>query len=390
MASDNIYPVWVEIDLGAVAHNVREIKRVVSKGSEIMAVVKANGYGHGALEVAYTALRHGVTRLAVARASEGTLLRDGGINSPILVLGYTPREQLGLIFSQNLTQTVFSLDYAREVNEAAFALGVKANVHVKVDTGMGRIGFNATAGGAVGDILALAGLGNLEVEGIFTHFASADGQDLTKAKMQLELFLELIRRLRAGGLYIPLRHCANSAAIAVLPESHLDMVRPGIILYGLHPSRECNNNVMSLRPAMTFKTVVAMVKKVAAGTTVSYGCTYICPGEMLIATLPVGYADGYSRLLSSQGEVLLRGKRAPVLGRVCMDQCMIDVTHIPGVRAGEQVVLFGSMPHGTPGSIPESIPVEEVAEKTGTINYETVCGVSDRVPRVYIDAKPLL
>lgn len=369
-------PVWAEINLEAIAHNLREIRRVTSPKAEIMAVVKANAYGHGAVEVSRVALAQGASRLAVARATEGAVLRQAGIEAPILLLGFTPPAQLSLVLQEGLIQTIYSREMAEMLADEARKRGVVAPVHIKVDTGMGRIGFTSGPD-AMAEVLAVASMSWLRIEGIFTHFASADARNKTYALGQYESFVEFIELLRRNGLEFPLHHCANSAAIIDLPETHLDLVRSGIITYGLFPSEEVDKTRIDLRPAMAFKAKVAHVKKVPAGFKVSYGCTYETPKPTVIATLPVGYADGYSRLLSSRGEVLLHGRRASVVGRVCMDQCMIDVGHIPEVHPGDEVLLFGVHGDG-------ALPVEEVASKMGTINYEAVCMVSARVPRIYI------
>ncbi len=369
-------PVWAEVDLKAIAHNVREIRRIVSPPAEIMAVVKANAYGHGAVEVARVALKSGAGRLAVARVSEGEELRRAGIEAPVLLLGYTPPGQINDVLRLSLTQTVYSLEMASVLNEVAGRKGARAAVHVKVDTGMGRLGLQADAA-SVKEVLQIARLPHLEVEGIFTHFATADDQDKRYAWEQFERFLYFLDALRKEGLEVPFRHCANSAAIIDLPQTHLDLVRPGIAIYGLYPSEEVQRSRLNLKPAMAFKAKVAQVKKVPAGFKISYGATYQTPAPTVIATLPVGYADGYTRLLSSKGKVLIHGQRAPVVGRICMDQCMIDVGHIPGVACGDEVVFFGRQGESV-------LPVEEVASHIGTINYEVVCMVSGRVPRVYL------
>jgi len=369
-------PVWAEIDLAAIAHNVREIRRVTNPPAKVMAVVKANGYGHGAVEVGRTALDNGAEWLGVARVTEAVALREAGIGAPILILGYIPPEQSGEVVRHRISQAVYTRDMALALSEAAGREGVRARVHVKVDTGMGRIGWLAGPG-AAGEILSLASMPNIEIEGIFTHFAAADSADKKYSRRQFERFVEIIELLRRKGLEFPIKHAANSAALMELPETHLDMVRTGIAVYGLYPSDEVDRGIVALRPAMTLKARVAYVKEVPAGFKISYGCTHTTTGPTVIATLPLGYADGYSRLLSSRGEALLRGCRAPVVGRVCMDQVMVDVGHIPGVREGDEAVLIGRQ-----GG--EEIPADEVAAKLGTINYEVTCMVSYRVPRVYV------
>lgn len=370
-------PAWAEVDLNALSHNVGEICRAAGPRAEVMAVVKANAYGHGAVEVSKTALASGATRLAVARSAEGVELRRAGILAPILVLGYTPPGLIRDIVEYDLEQTVYGRDYALAVNQQAARLGVKIPVHIKIDTGMGRIGVVSGTGFAAGEVKEIAAQPNLDAVGIFTHFAAADSADKTYTLSQWESFAELLAKLSRLGLEFSLKHCANSAAILDLPETCLNLVRAGIILYGLYPSSEVNRHNIKLKPVMSFKTRVAQVKAVPQGFSVSYGCTYITEKATVIATLPVGYADGYSRQLSSKGGVLIRGRRAPVVGRVCMDQCMVDVGNIPGVVSGDEVVLFGRQGD-------HMLPVEELAGWIGTINYEVVCMVAARVPRIYV------
>ena len=370
-------PVWAEVDLKAIAYNVRQIRQIVPPQTEIMAVVKADAYGHGAVATARTALTNGAGRLAVARVSEGEKLREAGIGAPILLLGCTPPGQFADVLRLSLTQTVYSKEMAALLNDRAGQKGVRAAVHVKVDTGMGRLGFPAESAAAVQEVLEIARLPHLAVEGVFTHFATADSRDKSYAHEQLERFLVFLDALRRAGLTVPWRHCANSAAIIDLPAAHLDLVRPGIALYGLYPSGEVERSRLRLKPAMALKARVAQVKRVPAGFKISYGATYETPAPTVITTLPVGYADGYSRLLSSRGEVLIHGQRAPVVGRVCMDQCMVDAGHIPDVAPGDEAVLFGRQGEAF-------LPVEEVAKAVGTINYEVVCQINSRVPRVYL------
>ncbi len=371
----SVFPVWAEVNLAAISHNVHEIRKKASSSAKVMAVVKANAYGHGAVEVSRTALASGADWLGVARVVEGIALRESGIEAPVLILGYITPEQSVEVVRNRLSQAVYTREMALALAGAAAAEGSKAKVHFKVDTGMGRIGW-ALGPGSVREILELARNPHLEVEGIFTHFAAADAANKKYTLEQYARFMEIIMELRKNGLEIPLRHAANSAAIMEMPETHLDLVRSGIIVYGLYPSDEVEHSILKLRPAMSLKAKVAHVKNVPAGFKVSYGCTYTTKVPTVIATLPLGYADGYARLLSSRGEALLNGLRAPVVGRVCMDQVMVDVGHIPGVQAGDEAVLLGRQGE-------QEISADEVAAKIGTINYEVVCMVSCRVPRVY-------
>ena len=367
---------WAEINLAAIAHNVRELKRVAAPGAQFMAVVKADAYGHGAVQTARIALDNGTVMLAVSRVSEGIVLREAGIECPVLVLGYVSPGEIALSLQNNLTHTVFNRRQAEILSDIARQTGSSAKVHVKIETGMGRLGFEA-CNDVVNEVIAVARLDHLELEGIFTHFAMSDTADKDYTRKQLARFQDVLHELRRTGVEIPLKHAANSAAIIDMPNTHLNIVRAGIAMYGLYPSEEVDKSRVALRPAMSFKTQVGHIKRVPAGYRVSYGCTYVTKEPTLIATIPVGYADGYSRLLSSRSEVLIHGQRAPVVGRVCMDQCMIDIGHIDDPAVGDEVVLWGRQGEAI-------LPVEDIAAKMGTINYELVCMVNVRVPRVYI------
>jgi len=369
-------PVWSEIDLKAIAHNVRQLAGVTAPNTKLMAVVKANAYGHGANQVARTALENGASYLGVARVAEGEALRQAGIKAPVLVLGYTPPANYPALLDNNLAQTVYNLATAAELSAMATREGKKVIIHIKVDTGMNRLGFGCTDTGAVRDILSIASLPRLEVEGIFTHFAAADSEDKDYTMAQWLKFNTLLQSLAVKGLTFRYRHAANSAAIIDLPETNLDMVRAGIAMYGAYPSHEVKMSRVSLQPAMSVKALVAQVKKVPAGTGVSYGVSYLTPNQTVVATIPAGYADGYSRLLSSRGEVLVHGRRARVIGRICMDQFMVDVGHIPGVVPGEEVVLLGRQ-NGA------EIRADDLAAQIGTIAYEVFCMINARVPRIY-------
>lgn len=365
-------PTWVEIDLEAIAHNLRLVRERVGPSVAVMAVLKADGYGHGAIKTARTALNNGATWLGVACLSEALTLRSAGVDAPILVLGYTPPWQARETVAHQVDATVFSLETAEALNRAAKELGQVARVHVKVDTGMGRLGLLPED--VVPFVRALREMPGLSIQGLFTHFAMADSADRSQTELQWRRFSELLADLEARGWRPSLVHAANSAAMLTLPEAHLDMVRIGIALYGLNPSSEVCLPP-GFRPALTFKTQVAQVKTLPPGCCVSYGCTYRTSRTSRIAVIPVGYADGFRRAPQHWGEVLVRGRRAPVVGRVCMDQSMIDVTDIPGVRQGDDVVLIGSQGR-------ERITVDEVAARLGTINYEVVSEILARVPRV--------
>ena len=365
-------PTWIEVDLEAIAQNVRRLRRIVGERVAIMAVVKADAYGHGAVKVAYTALNNGANRLGVACLSEALALREAGIDAPILILGRTPPWQARETVGRDIEATVFGLETAQALGRAAAALGRMARVHVKVDTGMGRLGLLPEDVPAF--MAALAGVPGLVVEGLFTHFATADCEDRRHCKEQWRRFSELLTELEQRGLRPPLVHAANSAATLTMPEAHFDMVRVGIALYGLNPSADvpCPPG---FRPALAFKTQIAQVKTVPAGSCVSYGCTYRTARRSRLAVISVGYADGFRRGPQHWGYVLVRGQRAPIVGRVCMDQTVIDVTDIAGVREGDEVVLIGAQGQ-------ERITADEVAARLGTINYEVVSAILARVPRI--------
>ena len=378
---------WAEIDLNAIAHNVQELRRITRPQARLMAVVKANGYGHGAIEVSRCALLNGASILGVARLEEGIQIRKAGISEPILVFGNTHPHRAGDILKYDLTQCVSSVAAARELSKAAVSLAAKLKIHLKVDTGMGRLGLlpqnfqsdnpakiNADT---VAETLAIAKLDGLELEGTFTHFASADSADKTYAEYQLDLFLNYLKHLQKAGLHPSLTHAANSGAVIDMPRSHLDLVRPGIAIYGLYPSDEVDRQRVSLKPAMALKSQIIQLKNVPAGFNVSYGSTYTTRQPTKIATVPIGYADGLNRLLSSRGQMLVGGKRVPIVGRVCMDLTMLDVGDVKNVQMGDEVVVFGQQGN-------ETLIVDEMAAELNTINYEIVTGISARVPRVYL------
>ena len=364
-------PTWAEIDLGAIGHNVRYFKSLLKPRTRLCAVVKAEGYGHGAAAVARAALASGADCLAVAILGEALSLREAGFIEPILIMGHTPPSAAPLVVAGRLTQTIWNMDQAQALAAAAEAQGLRARVHLKIDTGMGRLGLAPAEAGPLA--AALSKLPGLDLEGAFTHFAQADAPDKTAALRQFADFEKALEAIGGQGVALSLRHAANSAAALDLPQTHLDMVRLGISLYGLKPSDECGG-AAPLRPAMRFKTRVIFLKDVPAGTPLSYGGAYVTPGPARIATLPVGYADGWARLLTGRAEVAIGGRRARIVGRICMDQCLADVTALEGLETGAEVLLFGG---------PE-LPADEVAALLGTINYEVVCMVGRRVPRLYL------
>ncbi len=368
-------PTWVEIDLSAIANNTCQIQSLIGPEVRILASLKADAYGHGALKVARTVLHNGVSMLGVATVSEAIPLREASIHAPILVFGYVPHWQMREAVRLGLTITLYSIESAQALSRAAQALKQTVKVHVKVDTGMGRLGIRAEQVAEVLQIVqAIIHLPGLELEGIFTHFAMADTHDQTHARLQLKRFQHVLRVLEEEHMRPPLVHAANSAAILSLPESHFDMVRPGIALYGLDPSPEVHLP-KGFRPALSFKTQVAQVKVIPEGECISYGCNYTTDRPTCVAVLPVGYADGFRRGPTNWGSVLVHGQEAPLLGRVCMDQCMIDVSHIPQVRVGDEVVLIGRQEEAI-------LTAEQVAQQLGTINYEVVSEILARVPRV--------
>lgn len=372
---DEIRPTWVEINLDNLAHNIREIRKITKKDTLITAVVKANAYGHGSIEAAKIFLANGADRLAVATLSEAIELRKAKIYAPILVLGYIPKSQYSLAIKWNISQTIYNYESAKILSNISQDLGEKSIIHIKIDTGMGRLGF-LPKDDSVEDIVKISQLPNLEIEGIFSHFSKADERDKGYTIYQFESFMDMVKKLDNRGVYIPIKHISNSAAIIDLPQYHLDMIRPGIMLYGYYPSEEVDKDRIVLRPAMTLKTKVSNIKKVPKGSYISYGGLYVTEKESKIATIPIGYADGFSRLLTSKAEAFVKGHRVPVVGRICMDQCMLDVSNVEDVDIDDQIVLFG-YEEGQP-------TVEDIANKLNTNSYEVICMVGRRVPRVYI------
>ncbi len=370
-------PAWLEINLPNITHNVRQIRRLLKPETEFMAVVKANAYGHGAERIAFTVLDSGANRLGVATLGEGVALRMAGIMAPVMVLGYVAADQADVAIKYNICQTVYSFTGAQAISLKAQEKNKIATVHIKVDTGMGRIGFLPTDE-AIEEVCRIMRLPNLFVEGIYTHFSTADENDKQWTEEQVAVFDAFIARLEAKGYDIPLKHAANSAATIDLPDTHYNMVRAGMAMYGYYPSVEVRHDLIDILPALSFKARVSCVKQVKKGAAISYGRKYIAKEDRIIASLPLGYGDGYSRSLSGSGQVLLRGKRVPIVGTVCMDQLMVDVTALGGVDIGEKAVIIGRQGN-------EEITIEELAAKTGTINYEIICMLSERLPRRYIE-----
>ena len=368
MNTDNTY---VRIDLDAVSANLDAIGH--KSGVQVMGIVKADAYGHGAVQIARF-LQNKCSFFGVSNVAEALELRQSGIRTPILILGHTPPSAFSRMILEGIRPAIFSLEDARELSAKAAYLGRKAPFHFAVDTGMSRLGFQATKENA--ELCAkIAALPNLEAEGIFSHFASADCADLTKARAQAERFDQFNTWLGELGVHIPLRHMNNSAGIMNFGTQY-ELVRSGIVTYGLYPSDEVDPGLLALKPALQWFSRVSHVKELPAGREISYGGTYVTTKPTRVATVPVGYADGYRRSLSGKFHVLIHGKAAPILGRICMDQMMVDVTKIENVRVGDRVTLVGRDGE-------ETITVEEIAAEAGSFNYEFICGISRRVPRYY-------
>lgn len=373
---DNCATSWAEIDLRAIRGNVAGIKRLISPPTRLMAIVKASAYGHGMTEIARVCLEEGATYLGVATPREAVTLREEGIRAQILVLGYMPPECADLMIENRIDAAVFDLDTALSLSEAAYRTDQEARVHIKIDTGMGRIGFKPDTA-SLEQIQQIALLPGIVIQGVFSHLATADHADKSFARQQVKIFKDFVARIENAGISIPLKHLANSAAIMEMPEAHFDMVRAGIITYGLYPSAEVDRTRLELVPAMRLMSRISFVKTIPAGFSVSYGRTYISQAETRVATVPIGYADGYRRFLSNRGWASVRGHKVPLIGTVCMDQCMFDVSGIDGVQAGEEIVLFGRPEDG--------VTADDLAQLLGTINYEIVCAPGNRVIRIYTE-----
>ncbi len=365
---------YAEIDLTAIRHNILEERKRVGNDVKIMAIVKADAYGHGDIMVA-DALRDLVDAYGVAMIEEAIKLRENGVKKMLLILGYTGSEWFEDVIEYGISQTVYTYEMAKELSEVAVRLKKEAKIHIKIDTGMSRIGFLPIKDN-IDVIHAISELPGIQIEGAFTHFAKADDSTIAAAQEPFEKYMIFISELENRGVTIPIKHAANSASIIHFPESWLDMVRSGITTYGMYPSEQVPKDVLDLKPALQWKSIVSNVKMVHAGTAIGYGETYVAEHDTKVATIPVGYADGVKRDLSGKGRVLIRGKYAPVLGRICMDQFMVDVTEVEEIQIGDEVTLIGS-----DGDC--YISVEEVAELSHSFNYEYVCGISSRVPRKY-------
>lgn len=366
---------WAEVSLGAIKHNINQFKKYIGASVNLMAVVKADGYGHGAVPAARAAVEAGADYLAVAILDEAIELREAGITEPILVLGYTPIRSIRQAIIAGVDLTVFSEDVLNEIIFQSEVFQKTVSIHLKIDTGMTRIGVQTREEALDLAIKALMSP-FVTLKGIFTHFANADSEDPSYTLQQFERFRSFISFINDHGISIPLKHCCNTAGTLNFPEMHLDMVRVGIGLYGLYPDISLKKHPISLMQAMTLKTKIAGLKKAAKSQPVSYGCTFTPSSERVIATLPIGYADGLSRHLSNCGQFLLQGQKVLVAGRVCMDQTMIDVTNVPFCQQGDEVIIFG-------GNDNAFQSIDEIALLMGTINYEVVCLIGKRVPRIY-------
>lgn len=373
----NIRPAWVEINLDNLTHNIKETKKLIKKDTLLTAVVKANGYGHDSVEVSRVFLENGADRLAVATLSEAIELRNGGIkDTPILILGYTPNSQFGELFKYNIIPTLYSYEQSELLSKTALNRNQTFKIHIKIDTGMRRLGFESNED-SIEQILKISQLPNIEIEGIFTHFAKADEKDKDFTKLQFERFNKITNDLENKGLKIPIKHVSNSAAIIDLPEYNLDMVRAGIMLYGLYPSDDVDKKRADLKIAMSLKSKLSHMKIVEKNEGISYGHIYTTDKKTKIGTIPIGYADGFTRILSNNIKLTIKNKKVDLVGRICMDQSMVDLSTIIDANIGDIVTIFSDGQKNTNS-------IDDIAHKLGTINYEVVCMVAKRVPRVFL------
>ena len=372
---------WADINLDHLAHNYTAIRRHIGSGVGILGVMKADAYGHGAVPISHQMVELGASYLAVSNLEEAVQIRRGEVRAPILILGYTPQSYAEMMVFMDIAQEVHSLEYAKALDAQLNGTNYILNVHLKIDTGMTRLGFFAQDNMLEAQIREIASLQHLHVEGVFTHFSSADSlqaEDIAYTQMQFQQFQNTISLLESLGIRPEIRHCCNSGAVILHPEYAMDLVRPGILLYGLHPSKDTESK-MDLRPVMTLSSSVAQIRHVPAGSQISYGRTVKTKEPLRLATVPIGYADGLSRALSNNGSFVIRGREAPIVGRICMDMCMVDVSNVPDVQVGDTVTIFGA----------ETISCGSLAERIGTIPYEVLCSVNKRIPRIYLsDGKP--
>lgn len=369
--------VYAKIDLDAIAYNMEQMKQNIRPETKVMAVIKADGYGHGAVQIAEMMERWNyIWGFAVATLDEAVVLRTEGIQKPILVLGCVFPDQYMEMLKHEIRMNIYTEEMAESISRMAAREGKTAYMHIKLDTGMSRLGFGINEQSAE-TIKRISKMPNVNMEGIFTHFTKSDEKDKSFTKKQIQEFVWMTERLKEKNVRFAYEHCSNSAGIIDVPEANFDIVRAGISTYGLYPSEEVDKTNVKLKPALALKSHVAFVKEIESGTPVSYGGTFVAKEKMKIATIPVGYADGYPRSLSNKGYVLIRGKKAPILGRVCMDQFMVDVTQIEGVSFGDKVTMIGKDGN-------EILPVEVLSELSGRFNYEFVCDLGKRIPRVYV------
>jgi alanine racemase len=374
--NERIRPAWVEINKEKAIHNFLEVRRAVGKDVKICAVVKADSYGMGALKLSEMYLENGVDMFAVAVISEALELRQEIKDKDILILGYTPEEFYDDAINNNLTLTIYNYELAEKLNEVAKTLNKKAKIHIKVETGMNRLGFSPTEENA-DKVKAISKMSNISIEGAFSHQARADEKDKTTAHKQTGKFISFMKMLENRNVTIPIKHIANSATIIELPEYYFDMVRPGIILSGFYPSDEVNKNEYKFEICVTLKARVANVKTIQAGEGVSYGHLFKAEKSTVVGTIPLGYADGYSRLLSNRGYIVVKGIKCPILGKVCMDQFMVDLSEVENPQIGDEAIIYGD---GTDGAM----TAEDVANMRGTISYEVLTNLGKRLPRIYV------
>lgn len=378
MYKDALRAAWTEINITNLDYNIKSIKEKAGRNRKITGVIKADGYGHGAVKVATVLRANGIESFSVATLPEAVRLRNSGfILEEIVVMGITPEPYVDVIAKHRLSPVVCDFKNAHAISLAAEKEGIIIKGYIAVDTGMGRIGFNPDDASSIEEIKAIQNLPNFKIQGLFSHFATADCEDKTFTAVQEQRFMVFLKKLLDADINIPARTMANSAALMELASAHYEMIRPGITLYGCYPSADVDRNQLAIRPAMSVKTNIVQLKKVPAGTSISYGRKYTTTKDSLIATIPIGYADGLPRTYSSKGKVIVNGVLAPIAGTICMDQCMIDVTNVPYVRAGDEVTIMGK------DGIYE-ITADDIAKVTNTINYEILCGFGQRLPKVYV------
>ena len=378
MYKEALRAAWAEINVTNLDFNIKRIKEKVGEGKRITGIIKADGYGHGANKVATVLRANGIDSFGVATLSEAIKLRQAGFKTEeILILGLTPDPYVDTLVEYDLTPVVCSYSNAEKISEAAKKADKVLNGYIAIDTGMGRIGYIPEDPTALEEVKMIACLSNFRIQGLFSHFATADAADKNYALLQEQRYTAFYKKLRNEHIRVPFRALSNSAAIMEIPSAHFEQVRPGIILYGLYPSHEVDRRQLELKPAMSVKANIVHLKKVPAGTSISYGRKWTATQDSIIATIPLGYADGYPRPYSSRAEVIVNGIKAPIVGNICMDQCMIDVTHVPYVRVGDEVTVMGR------DGIYE-VTADDIADATGTINYEIACAFGQRLPKVYV------